>query len=170
METRTFAGPIELRADGDGRTLVGTVVPWNVETRVGHLVESFARGSIDTARPLVLTATHPRDGNDLPIGRSTVLDDRPAGLWGEFRIADTAAGNDVLGLVRDGVPLGLSIGFRPLPGGDRWTQNRTRVERLRVDSDHVAVIRVPAYPGAMVAAVRAAGPPYRPMFAVALRR
>jgi phage head maturation protease len=57
-------------------------------------------------------------------------------------------GNEVLALARDGVPLGLSIGFAEVPGGTRGLPNRQRVTRTRAALDHVAVARVPAYAGA----------------------
>ncbi len=60
----------------------------------------------------------------------------------------------MLTLVRDGVPLGLSIGF--IPDRETWNRDKTRVTRLSATLDHVAVVRQPAYPGATIAAVRAA--------------
>jgi HK97 family phage prohead protease len=65
-------------------------------------------------------------------------------------------GNEVLALARDGVPLGLSIGFEEVRGGSRWSADRQRVTRTRATLDHIAVVRVPAYAGAGVAGVRAA--------------
>jgi phage head maturation protease len=65
-------------------------------------------------------------------------------------------GNEVLTLARDGVPLGLSVGFAEIPGGSRWSADRQRVTRTRAELDHVAVVRVPAFQGAGVAGVREA--------------
>jgi phage head maturation protease len=65
-------------------------------------------------------------------------------------------GNEVLALARDGVPLGLSIGFAEVPGGSRWSADRQRVVRTRAELDHIAVVRQPAYVGAGVAGVREA--------------
>jgi hypothetical protein len=48
---------------------------------------------------------------------------------------------------RDGVPLGLSVGFAEVPGGNRWSADRQRVTRTSAALDHVAVVRVPAYTG-----------------------
>jgi HK97 family phage prohead protease len=78
----------------------------------------------------------------------------PPGASGEWHVSDTVIGNEVLALARDGVPLGLSIGFMDLPGGSRWNTERTRVTRTRAALDHVAVVRVPAYAGAGVVGVR----------------
>jgi phage head maturation protease len=74
-----------------------------------------------------------------------------AGAW---RVSDTALGNEILALARDGVPLGLSIGFAEVPGGSRWSADRQRVTRTRAALDHVAVVRVPAFTGAGVIGVR----------------
>jgi hypothetical protein len=111
MLTRTHAGPLELR--DDGRTLVGVAVPYGVETRIGRYVESFAPGAFASAGTHTLTAAHPRDGAELPIGHSVELRDQPDGLHGAWHVSDTDTGNEMLTLVRDGVPLGLSIGFIP---------------------------------------------------------
>jgi phage head maturation protease len=70
-------------------------------------------------------------------------------------VSDTLLGNEVLALARDGVPLGLSVGFMEVPGGSRWSGDRLRVTRTRAALDHVAVVRVPAYAGAGVVGVRA---------------
>jgi HK97 family phage prohead protease len=124
----------------------------------GRLVtETFQRGAFagtDPAR-VPLTATHPRDAGTLPIGVTLSIEDRSDAAWGEWRVSDTLLGNEVLALARDGVPLGLSVGFAEIPGGSRWSPDRSRVTRTRAALDHVAVVRVPAYAGAGVAGLRA---------------
>jgi hypothetical protein len=91
------------------------------------------------------------------------------GLHGEWHVSDTAFGTEVLTLVRDGAITGLSVGF--IEDTDRWSSDRRTVQRVRAHLDHVAVVRVPAYPAARIAAVRAAQPLQRPRLAVArLRR
>jgi phage head maturation protease len=85
------------------------------------------------------------------------IEDRSDAAWGAWRVSDTLLGNEVLALARDGVPLGLSVGFMELPGGSRWSPDRSRVTRTRTALDHVAVVRVPAYSGAGVVGVRHEG-------------
>jgi HK97 family phage prohead protease len=160
IHVRQFTSSLAVRDGGDGRTLHGPLLPWGVEARVvdrGRLVvETFTRGALvgtDPAR-VPLTATHPRDAGTLPIGRTLTLEDRADAAWGEWRVSDTLLGNEVLALARDGVPLGLSIGFAEVPGGSRWSADRQRVTRTRAALDHVAVVRVPAYEGAGVVGVR----------------
>jgi HK97 family phage prohead protease len=160
MHTRQFTTSLAVRDGGDGRTLVGPVLPWGVEARVldqGRLVtETFERGALagtDPAR-VPLTATHPRDAGTLPIGVMIEFEERADAAHGAWHVSDTMIGNEVLALARDGVPLGLSVGFAEIPGGSRWNAERTRVTRTRAALDHVAVVRVPAYAGAGVVGVR----------------
>jgi uncharacterized protein len=168
MSTRThvllrdFTAALHVRDGGDGRTLHGPLLPWGVEARVldrgREVVEIFERGAladVDPAR-VPLTARHPRDAETLPIGRTVELEDRADAAWGAWLVSRTALGDEVLELARDGVPLGLSVGFMEVPGGSRWL-SRSRVVRTRAALDHVAVVRVPAYAGAAVAGVRAQG-------------
>jgi HK97 family phage prohead protease len=125
----------------------------------GRLVtETFQRGALEGTDPatIPLTATHPRDAGTLPIGVTLTIEDRADAAWGEWRVSDTLLGNEVLALARDGVPLGLSIGFAEVPGGSRWSADRQRVTRTRAALDHIAVVRVPAYLGVGVAGVREA--------------
>jgi HK97 family phage prohead protease len=167
--TRSYATGLQLRDDGgDGRTLMGIAVPYGVETRVGRYVESFARGAFADAGSHVLTAAHPRDGGELPIGVSVELRNEPDGLHGAWRVSAVPLGDEVLALVRDGVPLGLSIGF--IPGRETWNRDRTRVVRLHATLDHVAVVRAPAYGQARITALRAAHPLSAPRLSVARLR
>jgi HK97 family phage prohead protease len=161
---RSFQAALQLRDGGDGRTLVGPVMPWAVEARIldrGRLVmETFERGAFADIGPasVPLTATHPKDAQTLPIGVTVELEDRADAAWGAWRVSDTALGNEVLALAKDHVPpLGLSVGFVEMPSGSRWSADRRRVTRTRAALDHVAVVRVPAYAGAGVAGVRASG-------------
>jgi HK97 family phage prohead protease len=160
IHERQFTSSLAVRAEGDGRTLVGPLLPWGREARVvdqGRLVtETFERGALagtDPAR-IPLTATHPRDAGTLPIGRTLELRDEADAMHGAWYVSDTALGNEVLALARDQVPLGLSIGFVEVAGGSRWSADRQRVTRTRAELDHVAIVRQPAYVGAGVAGVR----------------
>ena len=177
IHTRQFTSSLHLRDGGDGRTLVGPLLPWGVTAQVvdrGRLVtETFQRGALDGTDPsrVPLTATHPRDAGTLPIGVTVELEDRADASWGAWHVSDTHLGNEVLVLARDGVPLGLSVGFAEVPGGSRWNAERTRVTRTRATLDHVAVVRVPAYEGAGVVGVRESGPPcHTPVLLTLARR
>jgi phage head maturation protease len=161
--TREVATGLQVRGDPDQRILYGPLVPWNVEARVldrGRLVvETFERGALADTDParMPLTSRHPRDAGELPIGVGVELEERDDAAWGAWRVSRTALGDEVLELVRDGVPLGLSIGFMEVPGGSRWSPDRRRVVRTRALVDHAAVVRTPAYVGAGVVGVREQG-------------
>jgi HK97 family phage prohead protease len=160
IHVRHFTSSLAIRDNGDGRTLVGPLLPWGVTARVvdrGRLVtETFERGALAGTNParVPLTATHPRDAGTLPIGVTIEIDERADAAWGAWHVSKTAIGDEVLELARDGVPLGLSVGFAEVPGGSRWSPDRSRVTRTRAALDHVAVVRVPAYAGAGVVGVR----------------
>jgi phage head maturation protease len=176
IHVRQLTSSLAIRAEGDGRTLIGPLLPWQVPARVvdqGRLVtETFTRGALagtDPAR-VPLTATHPRDAGTLPIGVTLSIDDRADAAWGEWHVSDTMIGNEVLALARDGVPLGLSIGFMEVAGGSRWSADRQRVTRTRAALDHIAVVRQPAYEGAGVVGVRSGATCPTPVLLTLLRR
>jgi HK97 family phage prohead protease len=160
IHERQYTSALAVRDGGDGRTLVGPLLPWGVEARVvdrGRLVtETFARGALEGTDParVPLTATHPRDNGTLPIGVTVELRDEADALHGAWHVSKTAIGDEVLELARDGVPLGLSVGFAEVAGGSRWSADRQRVTRTRAALDHVAIVRVPAFAGAGIAGIR----------------
>jgi HK97 family phage prohead protease len=153
----------DLEVRGDGRTLYGVVVPFDTPTRISSRLEgqfdevfrpgSFARTIRERSTKVRLHVLHDQTTR-LPIGRASELREDPAGLVGEFRVSKTAAGDEVLELVRDGALDGLSIGFRPIR--DRWSKGRRSVERLEVALNEVSVVASPAYAGARIVGVRAA--------------
>jgi HK97 family phage prohead protease len=164
IEYRSLPASLEVR---DGRTIVGRAVPYGVETQIGSYLELFNPGAFAAVEPasVPLTAPHPKDGGELPIGVSLAYTEHDDGLYGEWRVSETSFGDDVLALVRDGAVSGLSIGFVPDPATDVWKRERTRVERHHADLDHVAVVRSPAYADARIVALRGA----RPRLAIARR-
>jgi phage head maturation protease len=56
-----------------------------------------------------------------------------------------------------------------VPGGDRWTADRSRVERVRALAHHVSVVPFPAYADARIAAVRGEMHPATPLLTLARR-
>jgi uncharacterized protein len=177
IHVRQLTSSLAIRDGGDGRTIHGALLPWGTEARVidaGRMVtETFERGALQGTDPgrVPLTALHPRDAGTLPIGVTIELEERADAAYGAWHVSKTAIGDEVLELARDGVPLGLSIGFTELPGGNRWSADRQRVTRTRAALDHVAVVRVPAYVGAGVVGVRDEGSPrHTPTLLTLLRR
>ncbi|HKF88490.1 MAG TPA: HK97 family phage prohead protease [Propionibacteriaceae bacterium] len=140
--TRAYDAELEVREDQ--RQIVGIAVPYGVQIRVGRYLETFRPGAFADHAPAPLTATHPRSQSELPIGVSVELRDEADGLHGVWKISKTSLGDELLELIRDGAVSGLSIGFIPVT--DRWSADRSQVERVRAALDHVAIVRVPAYP------------------------
>ena len=166
---RDYVADIEIRSDGTGRTVHGILVPYNQVARVSDggpaYEEMFAPGAFE--RDIVA-----RNGDfrgvkflyqhqhDEPIGRAVELRDDPAGLFGAFRVAKTAKGDEVLELLREGVLDSFSIGFRPIdPAPGAPITVGEPVVRTKAGIRETSVVTFPAYAGALVAGVRAIEPP-----------
>ena len=155
FENRSYELDLEVRAEGDGRTICGICVPYNVEQRIhAGLTEVFLPGAFDTvtraAHRVKLLMGH--DSKGLPLGRATTLREDSNGLYGEFRVSKTDIGDQALELIRDGVLTNLSVGFQPLK------DNRRKdgiVERVKAHLAEVSLVTFGAYgEKAAVAAVR----------------
>jgi HK97 family phage prohead protease len=116
---RSFEPDLEIRSaanGGDGRTIVGIAVPYNRPQRIDRtLVEQFNRGAFNhqlrAAHRIPFAREHVKLGGTL-VGKTSLLRDDAAGLYGEWRVSKTPAGDETLELVRDGVLPHLSVGFR----------------------------------------------------------
>lgn len=157
--------PAELRLDGDvleradapggdGRTIVVRMVRWDTPARTpeGYL-EAFTRGAFGTVDPARVTIESSRHGGSL-VGRGLALEDRDDGGYLTARIARTAAGDELLTLVDEGVLTAASVVAAPLPG--RTRQVGDVVYRDGVDLWRVAIVERGVHAGAGVVAVRAA--------------
>jgi HK97 family phage prohead protease len=145
IETRAYETELEIRSTGDGRTICGICVPYNVEQRINTtLTEVFRAGAfsrvIPNAHRVKLLVGH--DAQALPIGRATLLREDTNGLYGEFRVSKGSRADDILELVRDGALSELSIGFQPLK------DNRRKdgvVERIAAHLAEVSLVTFGAY-------------------------
>jgi len=154
---RITAADLEVRSDG--RTVTGIAVPFGapaeIRTARGAFTETFVRGAFartiaERGDRVKFLAEH--DRGSLPLGRATLLREDPAGLYAEFRVSATTAGDEALELIRDGALDALSIGFRAVR--DRWSADRTAVERVEAALFEVSACGFPAYDEARVLAVR----------------
>lgn len=160
---RTFAPAADLEIRGDGRTVYGLAVPFDTPTPIrdaeGSYDEVFRMGAFtDTIRErgdrVKFLVNHNRQA--LPIGRAVSLREDPAGLVGEFRVSNTAIGNEALELIRDGALDSMSIGFAPkLNRGNAATGT---IERLAVKLMEVSAVAFPAYEAALIGGVRTITP------------
>lgn len=146
---RSFTPDLEVQSSangGDGRTVVGIAVPYNVLAQISPRVkERFMRGAFDhqlrASNRVPFVRNHLAMGGS-PIGAALMFRDDAAGLYGEWRVSATPLGDETLELIKDGVYRQLSIGFRErqnrrLPGGV--------VERVTADLREVAVVLEGAY-------------------------
>lgn len=145
IEQRSFSVAFQYRAEGDGRTISGIAVPYNVEQRInGNLTEVFRKGAFaDVVRaPFRVKLLRGHDAKAMPLGRATLLRETDDGLYAEMRVSNTAAGDEVLELIKDGALDNLSIGFMPL-------KNRKRedgvIERIKAHLAEISLVTFGAY-------------------------
>jgi HK97 family phage prohead protease len=152
------ARPLEYRAVTDfnvrfaERVIELVAIPWNtdavVEVRGRVCVETVAPGSFDGVERRANRVKVNRDHDiQRTIGRAFALHpSRTEGLVTELRIAQTPLGDETLALAEDG-SLEASVGFIPMPGGERWTENRSRRHITKAFLDHIAMVPEGAYEG-----------------------
>ena len=163
--TRGFDVALEVRSDGDGRTVLGRAVPYGQTAPIGggkserFVMGAFSRqiggGQLHTVK---LHASHSgRQAGDIlsQVGKTVHLAEQSDGLHGAWQLYDTAAGDHVLQLVKTGEVTGLSIGFKAL---DTKLGSDGAYERHGAHLDHVALTTSPVYAGAQVTAVRSEHP------------
>lgn len=156
--SRAFAADLEVRSAGDGRTIHGIVVPFDHVARVSDggpsYDEAFQRGAfaktiVERGDRVKLLSQHASRTN--PLGKALTLREDAAGLYGEFYVSRTAAGDEALELVRDGALDSFSVGFAPVKH-----EKRGRVTwRTEVALREASLVTFPAYDGALVGGVRA---------------
>ena len=158
--TRAFVTDIEVRAEAEGRTVSGIVVPFNQVARVSDggpsYDEAFQPGAFKQAinhmggnfGRVKLLSQHQVRNN--PLGRATNLREDAAGLYGEFQVSKTRAGDEALELVRDGAIDSFSVGFTGIKA-----VKRDRVTwRTEVGIREASLVTFPAYQGASIHGVR----------------
>lgn len=162
VEVRGYLDPdleILTRAKGgDGRTVIGRIVPYNVRQQITpNLVEMFRAGSaahhVANPRRMRFAHEHVKLGGKV-IGRATELREDAGGPIGYLRASATPAGDEALELVRDGVIDELSIGFHAVT--DKRHPDGL-VERVRVNILETALVLQGAYgQGARIQGLRSA--------------
>ena len=159
---REFAGlDLSVRADSTGRTITGIVVPFDRVATVSDggpaYEESFRRGAFaktiaERGDRVKLLSHHDRGRN--PLGRATALREDAAGLYGEFAVSRTTAGDEALELVRDGALDSFSVGFAPV----KAVRTGKVTVRTEVHLREASLVTFPAYEDARIAAVRSLTP------------
>lgn len=162
-EQTTFVRSFELPlADSwDGRTLDTRIVPYNTPATVADppdfrpyqetiMPGAFQRQLSTPGRDRVLLNFEHEQGLRGVVGQSLRFDDRDDGLHASFGIHENADGDKALMLIRGGILTGLSLEFAALAS----RRVNGVVQRLRAQLDKVSLCRYPAYPDALVLAVR----------------
>lgn len=120
---------IELREDGEGRTLHGYMAVFDTPTEInsweGTFEETIAPGAFrktlresrDNIVPLFNHGFDPSIG-DKPLGRFSVLKEDRTGVYYEVPLSDTSYNADIAALVRDGAIPGNSFRFSVVK--DEW--------------------------------------------------
>jgi hypothetical protein len=128
------------------RVAEGILVPWDEpgRTNLGRGV-AVRRGAVTVPPRVIGTIGHNREA---PVSRLIAHEDRPEGLWGRMRIAETPAGDLLLAELRAGIRDGLSV---ELDVTDRDTAGHVTAGRL----DYVAHLPVGAFDSAGVHALAA---------------
>jgi len=143
-------GQLQTRQTDDGTgEIEGLAVPWGTRIEYAGLQEEFARGAIspDDAIGTILLDHHKRDA---PIGVITHAEDTEEGLTITAKVSSTSAGRDLLQLGRDGIPLGLSVGFQPIE--TREASHGLVYEKAMLAE--LSVVSLPAYRDARITATR----------------
>lgn len=146
---------LELRSEDGRHYIEGIAVPWGERTERAPSPEVFVRGAfadlVTSGAKVKLTAKD-HEGSYWPVGYSSAVEDRDAGLWMRFRMNNTPQGRDALENAMERVYGGLSVGFIPRAEHTRAGVRHITAARL----DHVSLAREPAYLGAELLDVRAA--------------
>ena len=169
-ETHTFVREVrvDVSAEGDGRTLVSRLVPYNELATVndgdGPYQETFLPGAFDSqtkaaSRIKAFLNFRHRQGISDMIGHATKIEDRADGLHGELRVLENPDGDKALQLVEAGMLDRLSIEFAPIK--DRVVDGVT--QRVKARLVGVALVPEGAYAGAQVLAVREEEPDPAPV-------
>lgn len=161
-EVRQYGADLEVRSEGDGRTVAGIAAPFDQVTHAPGFAEVIRRGAFartirERGQRVKFLALH--DGESLPLGRATTLREDAAGLFAEFRVSRTTRGDEVLELIKDGALDALSIGFAAIE--ERMVKGVRELHEVRLFE--VSAVNFGAYEGARILATRAeVAPPPTP--------
>jgi len=127
-EVRYFSEPLEVRVDGDKRTISGYAFVYDRESHdLGGFTEVIRKGALEGADMSDVVARFNHNDNFV-LARavngagSLKLDADDVGLRYEFEAPNTTAGNDLIENIRLGNVGASSFAFSLVPDGDKWTK------------------------------------------------
>lgn len=155
-------GGLEIRADDGGGVRLAGRFPFGAETELAPgRRETFAPGSLEADGPVYLLSQHRFETPLASTETGTLtLEAMPDALAFEARlsaeVANTSHGKDALALIRSGLAVGVSPGFRVPQGGERVERRGNGVLRTitRALLAELSIVTRPAYSTAMVEARR----------------
>jgi HK97 family phage prohead protease len=159
----------DVERSGSGRYnwLEGRAVPYSVWGDVGWFLEMHAEGSFEqstkagTGKSLPLLLFH--DNRSMPIGHSDSWRHDAAGMWGVWRLSDSAEAQTAARHADDGDLIGLSVGFQPIKSSpqyvDDWDpdlgpEHKDKITRLESRLLEVSLTPTPVFSDAGVTMVR----------------
>ena len=134
-----------------GQTSMDTGNPYGERFMAGAFRKTI-KDRMGSKRPLLLFRAH---DHKRPVGRAETLKDTPDGPLAEFRLARTAAGDEALQEVKEGMLPEVSVGFRAIQ--ERVGDDGAREVR-EAALHEVSLVPMGAYSGAQVLALRDQGP------------
>jgi HK97 family phage prohead protease len=156
--TRELGGELVVRSEEE-RIVEARLLRWDDVATIGRMRErvtrgAFRRGGTDPAAiTLEAIGPHGAEPGVRLAGRAIGLEERDDGPYASLRVSRTAAGDELLELVRDGVYRNVSIVAEPIAAR---TGSDGVVERTALRLVRVGVVELGAYQGANVLAVRSA--------------
>mgnify|MGYP003707215361 CR=1 FL=1 len=129
IELRSF----ELKVHATGQRLEGYAALFDIETRIGHLVESIAPGAfgVSLSRDVIALVGHDHSRVLARTCDKTLrLSEDSKGLAFDFDVPATSAGNNVFALVERGDLSGTSFGFVFHEGGETWDGNKRTLRTI----------------------------------------
>ena len=146
---------VEVRAEGEKRTLTGYAVVWDSITTIGdYFVERIAKNAFTKAlRNDILALVNHDSGRVVGRTKSGTLrlaqDDH--GLKVEIDVPDTTDGNDLWKLVERGDVSGMSFSFRATK--QEWDESGDMSKRTVIEAElyEVTATPIPAYPDTTLA-------------------
>ena len=150
-------GELSLRSEPE-RIISYRIMRWGELGDAGDGWESFERGAFEGTRPEDVYLRLDHLDPALARGVPGSLEERADGAYMDFGpVARTQKGDELLGLVRDGIYRNASVGFLPIPGGtrtSRHTDGRTLNVRTRVNLHEVGATWRPVFQSAAALSVR----------------
>lgn len=131
------------------RAVTALGVPYNDETQIFEgFYEQFAPGSVD-AEGAILRYAHSE-----PIGRITATRETGDGVEFDGIISQTARGDEVYQLLKDGVLTSCSIGFEGIEYDQTEKEDGTHITWKKARALEFSIVEFPAYEAAKIENVR----------------